>query len=100
MTGRGSCLKPHLTKRRDTVRNLNLKGRLIDRLDVVESVLDGRLSTRPFACRSCTTSHTRNWTNGWNVKQSDNSDEWGTTSERAKRNVGRDHRMAQSPSRQ
>ena len=27
-------------------------------------------------------------------------DEWGTTSERAKRNVGRDHRMAQSPSRQ
>ena len=44
--------------------------------------------TWPFACRSCTTSHTRNWTNGWNTKQSGNSDEWRMTSERVKRNVG------------
>lgn len=61
MTGRGSCLKPRLTKRMGTARNLKwLRERLIDRLDAVESVSDSRLSTRPFVCRSCTTSRTRN----------------------------------------
>lgn len=45
MTGRDSCLKPRLTKRRGTVRNLKWpRERLIGGLDAIESVSDGRLS--------------------------------------------------------
>lgn len=41
MTGRDSCLKPRLTKRRGTVRNLKWpRERLIGSLDAIESVSD------------------------------------------------------------
>lgn len=46
MTGRDSCLKPRLTKRRGTARNLKrLRERLIGGLDAIESVSDSHESS-------------------------------------------------------
>lgn len=65
MTGRDSCLKPHLTKRRGTVRNLKwLRERLIDRLDAVETVMKAPIigvgaQTCFWRCRSLWTAYAR-----------------------------------------